>query len=325
MSVEEAVAAIRALDLDLFLLGSYVAGWEKLSAIVAHRLGRVQVLPAAVCPTTGGFRSFDYALSCRATEPEDAQTQYVEDLAWLDGPLQCCYDFGAVEAELAGAGVTKRRELGIPEDAIVLVSGAMAHKISPELAGCWAAILGRTADTVLVLYPFAANWGTTYAEQQFRAFLLGELAAAGVAADRLIVLANQTPAEVRATLIASDVYLDSFPYSGATTVCEALAAGAPVVTLAGHTLRGLTGASWVRAYGLDELVAETGDEYVALAVRLCNSQEMRRAMAARVRHALSGTPPHFDPAAFGAAFSDALWKLAKEHGLVEVGGCDGPA
>jgi predicted O-linked N-acetylglucosamine transferase (SPINDLY family) len=318
MSVEEAVGAIRALDLDLFLLGSYVAGWEKLSAIVAHRLGRVQVLPAAVCPTTGGFRSFDYALSCRATEPDDAQAHYSEELAWLDGPLQCCYEFSAIETGLASLGIARRRELDIAEDAIVLVSGAMAHKISPELARCWACILARAPETVLVLYPFAANWGTTYAKEQFRAFLLGELVSAGVAADRLVVLGEQTLAQVRGILAASDVYLDSFPYTGATTVCEALASGVPVVTLAGHTLRGLTGASWVRAYGLEELVAETSEEYVAMASRLCNSPDARQAVAARVREILHGTPPHFNPAAFGAAFSDALWELAKKRRLVEA-------
>ncbi|TIQ70277.1 MAG: hypothetical protein E5X64_40605, partial [Mesorhizobium sp.] len=48
LSVGESVTAIRALQLDLFVTGCYVADYEKTSAIVAHRLAEVQIWHAAV-------------------------------------------------------------------------------------------------------------------------------------------------------------------------------------------------------------------------------------------------------------------------------------
>ena len=267
LGLEEAVTAIRALDLDLFVTGAYVNGWEKTTAILAHRLARVQVWATAVCPTTSGLGSFDVALSCRASEPDVPERHYVEPLAWIDGPLQAAYAFTSGDRAPAAE---VRAALGVPDGSLMLVSGALAHKISDELLAAWAAVLRDAPDAVLILYPFAtelvAERSPTSGSERG---LHRALAAAGVAPERAILLWTQPPERVRAILAAADLYLDSFPYTGATTVCEALAAGTPVVTCAGDALRQLTGAAWVRAFGLPDMVATSPEAYVGLACRLC--------------------------------------------------------
>jgi len=65
-----------------------------------------------------------------------------------------------------------------------------------------------------------------------------------------------------------DIALDTFPYNGTTTTCEALWMGVPVVTLVGRTHAGRVGASLLSRVGLDELVTSSPDDYVAAAAKL---------------------------------------------------------
>jgi len=65
-----------------------------------------------------------------------------------------------------------------------------------------------------------------------------------------------------------DIALDTVPYNGATTTCEAMWMGVPVVTLAGDRHAGRAGASLLNAVGLGALVAHNMDEYVSICSRL---------------------------------------------------------
>jgi predicted O-linked N-acetylglucosamine transferase (SPINDLY family) len=84
-----------------------------------------------------------------------------------------------------------------------------------------------------------------------------------------------------------DIALDSFPYNGGTTSCEALWMGVPVVTLAGTYGAARSGVSLMSTIGLRDLIAQTPDEYLsiarALAADLGRLSALRAAMRARMR------------------------------------------
>jgi predicted O-linked N-acetylglucosamine transferase (SPINDLY family)/LPS sulfotransferase NodH len=312
LSVAEAVATIRAEDFDLLVLGAYVANWERVTSIAAHRLARLQISACFNNPTTLGLKSFDHAIAWHGAG--DAQDQHTERLVTIDANLQCCFDFtGLVRARDEDAAAVRRR-LDLPLDGALLVSGAMAYKIQSEAMAAWAEILSAS-DAHLVLYPFAPVWHMRHGAELFRRRLDWHLAAGGVGPDRVTVLPAQSSPEVWRLLSAADVYLDSLPYSGATTVCEALACGCPVVTCEGRMLRQRTGTAWLRRYGLDGLVARTPAGYVEAALRLARDPETRAAARSRIDAANAAGPPFADWRRFGAASSDTLWRLAQESGL----------
>jgi predicted O-linked N-acetylglucosamine transferase (SPINDLY family) len=87
-----------------------------------------------------------------------------------------------------------------------------------------------------------------------------------------------------------DVALDVFPYNGATTTCEALWMGVPVVTLAGATHVSRVGVSILNRAGLGELVAQSPDEYLEKARALAEDVERRRALRRELRARLSSSP-----------------------------------
>lgn len=86
---------------------------------------------------------------------------------------------------------------------------------------------------------------------------------------------------------AIDIALDSFPYNGATTTCEAMWMGVPVVSLAGDRHAGRAGSSLLNAMEMGEYVAHDVDQYVAICARvagdLSHLADLRRNLRERMR------------------------------------------
>lgn len=87
-----------------------------------------------------------------------------------------------------------------------------------------------------------------------------------------------------------DIALDSFPYNGTTTTCEALWMGAPVVTLAGDRHASRVGASLLRSMDLESLVAHDEDEFVNIAAGLARDLAGLAGLRAGLRERLKRSP-----------------------------------
>ena len=88
----------------------------------------------------------------------------------------------------------------------------------------------------------------------------------------------------------ADIALDTFPYHGTTTTCEAMWMGVPVVTLAGASHRSRVGVSLLTGAGLQGLISHTPREYVALATALANDQSRLRQLRGTLRERLRSAP-----------------------------------
>jgi predicted O-linked N-acetylglucosamine transferase (SPINDLY family) len=87
-----------------------------------------------------------------------------------------------------------------------------------------------------------------------------------------------------------DVALDTFPWCGHTTACEALWMGVPVVTLRGLQCAGRMTASVLESLALTDLVADTAAAYQALAVALARNVDRLRELRASLRRRLLASP-----------------------------------
>ena len=87
-----------------------------------------------------------------------------------------------------------------------------------------------------------------------------------------------------------DVALDTFPYNGTTTTCEALWMGVPVVTLSGTRHASRTGASILANCGLTDLIATDGDGYLEIARRVAGDVERLRDFREGARGRLTESP-----------------------------------
>ena len=111
-----------------------------------------------------------------------------------------------------------------------------------------------------------------------------------------------------------DIMLDTLPYPGVTTTCEALWMGVPTLTLAGDTLLSRQGAGVIKPAGLDEWIAGSETEYVDKAIRFGSDLSKLAALRAGLRKQVLASPV-FDAARFARNFEDALWGMWREKGL----------
>jgi protein O-GlcNAc transferase len=104
------------------------------------------------------------------------------------------------------------------------------------------------------------------------------------------------------------VMLDSFPYPGVTTTCEALWMGVPTLTLAGDTLLSRQGAGVLAAARMDEWIAGSVADYIGKAITLAGDVPKLAALHANLRERASASPL-FDARRFARNFEQAMWAM----------------
>ena len=87
-----------------------------------------------------------------------------------------------------------------------------------------------------------------------------------------------------------DIMLDTFPYNGATTICDALWMGAPAITLAGQLAVARAGASILTAVGLPDLVSNSVADYIDAAVRLASDRSSLASLRQSLRQRMLASP-----------------------------------
>ena len=251
------------------------------SEILALRPAPIQ-LHCVGFPGTMGADWLDYVVADKTVIPPEETSQYSERIAYLPG----FYLLGGSGAPIEIAPT--RAACSLPEGAFVFCDFNQLYKIQPETFDRWMHILRAVPDSILWLledHPVAAE------------NLRREADARGVAAARLVFAPKLPHATHLARIVHADLVLDTLPYNGHTTSCEALRAGVPVLTLTGDTFAGRVATSLLKVSGLPELVTNTAEDFHAVAVRLATDPSNLRVLkekVARVRQ----TSPAFDAMRF---------------------------
>lgn len=288
------VEIIRGDGLDVLHFASNLAGTPSVSAMLAaHRLARIQMTGVASV-VTSGFAAMDIYVSASGQERDRfPQQHYTEELVKLPGTAHC-FVYG--NSPLPGDARTGQPGLPVSPGEVVFTSCASLYKLTPETLEAWLDILDRVPSARLVLFPFAPSWSRTYPKQDFSEHLLGRLVGRGLAASRVRII--DTPGLNRVGLRTSmsnfHICLDSFPFSGSTSLIEPLELGMPVVTLADTTMRSAMGASLLQELGFGELVADDVAGYVDIACRLAEDPEHRALISSRITEAMSRPPSFLD-------------------------------
>jgi predicted O-linked N-acetylglucosamine transferase (SPINDLY family) len=84
--------------------------------------------------------------------------------------------------------------------------------------------------------------------------------------------------------------LDTPNYNAHATTADALWAGLPVLTQIGHTFAGRVAASQITALGLNELIANSEDEYIAKALEFATNPSALKAVRQRLEDNRAHSP-----------------------------------
>jgi predicted O-linked N-acetylglucosamine transferase (SPINDLY family) len=247
-------------------------------------------------PNTTGLPSVDYRIVDAITDPPGADAYSTERLLRLPGCFIC------FQPEANGPEPMMTPALaGASASHITFGSFNRLSKVRPSTARAWAAILRAVPDSRLILK-------SSLVSEDVKAQYLKEFAGEGVAPERLTWSSHVPGIHAHLAMYHQvDIALDSFPYNGTTTTCEATRMGVPVVTLTGEPgiHRARVGTSLLTALGLPELIAPTLERYVEIAVGLANDRprlvEYHKTLRARM-----AASPLCDAKAFTRNFEAAL-------------------
>ena len=175
-------------------------------------------------------------------------------------------------------------------------------KLNDAVLALWARVLAAVPQSRLRLQ------NKQLADAAIREQLGQRLQAAGIAAERVSLHGLAPRAEYLAAHGEVDLILDTFPFPGGTTTCEALWMGVPTLTLAGDRLIGLQGASLLAAAGLKDWIAVTPEEYVAKALACSRDLAALAGLRAGLRARVLASPL-FDAPRFARHFETAVWAM----------------
>jgi predicted O-linked N-acetylglucosamine transferase (SPINDLY family) len=244
-------AAIREADIDVLIdLGGHTNG-NRL-AVFAKRAAPVQV-SALGYPATTGVLAMDYRLCDAITDPPGSEGFSTEELLRLHA-LHCFTpprDAPAPSAPPAAA-----------RGFITFGSFNKLAKVSDDTIRTWSGVLSAVPGSRLLLKT------KPLVEEETRERLVRRFAAHGIGADRLDLRGWQPgDADHLGSYREVDIALDTFPYNGTTTTCEALWMGVPVVSLTGRSHAARVGASLLTSAGLGAWCAANEDGFRDLAVK----------------------------------------------------------
>jgi FkbM family methyltransferase len=143
-------------------------------------------------------------------------------------------------------------------------------KLNPFLLSLWAKILQALPQSRLILKSHYHNLDDPEEKQSVELFLQEQ----GFNLEQVELIDSPTLAEDYFALYHRiDIHLDTFPYNGCTTTCDALWMGVPVLTLAGDRKIQRMGNSLLQAIGLEDWIAHSPEEYVNKAITFAQDLE----------------------------------------------------
>lgn len=158
-------------------------------------------------------------------------------------------------------------------------------KVGPSVLSAWGAILAASPEAHLFLK--AKQIG----DDDIRARVEEGLLSAGARPDQLIFESYAPNLYEHLSLYGRvDLALDSFPYNGTTTTCEALWMGVPVLTYSGHRHSGRVSSSILTTVGMDAFVATDRDDYIAKAISFARDPASLASCRAGLREKMASSP-----------------------------------
>jgi predicted O-linked N-acetylglucosamine transferase (SPINDLY family) len=277
--------AVRADGIDILVDLAAHSGHNRLLAF-ARKPAPVQITYLAYCSTTG-VDAIDYRITDRFLDPPEEQSHYTETSIYLPN----CYWCYSTPPLPAGAPSSDR--LAGPPTFGCLNNFAKVTDVTLDL---WTQVLRRAPDASLLVY--------ARTEPQ-RERVRRALRSGGVDESRAGFVGYQSLADYLQSYRRIDVGLDTTPYGGGTTTCDALWMGVPVVTLAGRTAVSRAGATLLSNVGLERLVTRTAEPYVEVAAATLRDGAGLAGLRAGLRRRLERSPL-MDAPRFARDFEAAL-------------------
>ncbi|MDD6698972.1 MAG: hypothetical protein PUE51_11590 [Veillonellaceae bacterium] len=274
-SYAEIAAQIRADEIDvLFDLSGHSA--ENVLPVFAWRPARVQISGIGYFNSTG-LDTCDGFLSDVHCAPEERSPYFTERLLRLPQSHFCYMPFAHFPDVTPPPCLTKG----------FVTFGCFNNfsKVTDGMLTLWRQILSAVPGAHLLLKHalFGSEEGRTYTRRRLQRLGFADELCARIEMRGLSHEYLQEYGDM-------DIALDTFPYPGGLTTCEALMMGVPVVSLVGSRHGARFGRSFLENIGFGELAVDTKERYAELAIGLAQDVQTLAALRQVLRKKMLQSP-----------------------------------
>lgn len=225
---------------------------------------------------TSGLDTLDYIIMDRDTLPPTLVRWFTEQVVYLP-ETRFCYT-------PPSDSIVVKTLPAFQKHHITFGCFNNISKISPDTIAVWSEILTKIPDALLIL-----KWGSfsdAAVLERYKALFQSH----GIGADRVEYRGYSDYGTLLEQYGDIDIALDPFPFSGATTTCEALWMGVPVITLPGSLPAGRQTLALLKVIGLPEFVANSKESYIELAIRFASNLERLSEIRQKLRTMMANSP-----------------------------------
>jgi protein O-GlcNAc transferase len=228
-------------------------------------------------PDTTGLTAIDYRLTDAWAEPAGAERFSSERLLRMPESYFCYRPADITEK------ITVNALPALQTHTITFGSFNLYLKITDAQIQTWAHILTQVPDSRLLLK--VRLYGDIL--RNFKTIITQRFAHFGIPRERLIIRDFTRSLEVALKIYHEvDICLDTYPYSGATTTCESLWMGCPVISRYGENHVSRMSLSILNAAGMGEWAVPDEASYINTAVTLAQDLDKLAHFRATLRQRL---------------------------------------
>jgi predicted O-linked N-acetylglucosamine transferase (SPINDLY family) len=243
---------------------------------------------------TTGVPEMDYYIADEVSVPESQRKNFSETV-WYLPDTRLCFTAPDVDIPVAPLPALKNGHITF---------GCFQNlaKVGDDVLTVWGKLFEVLPDARL-------RWQCKQlGDPAVKAQIVERLQRHGIDPSRVVMHGTTSREAYLAAHGEVDVILDTFPFPGGTTTCEALWMGVPTLTLAGSTLLERQGASLLTAAGLADWVSTSAEDYIAKAVTLANDTPKLVTLRSGLREQTKASPL-YDAPRFARNLEDALWGM----------------
>ena len=253
MTTEDIIKLSEAQKIDIAIdLAGYTYG--NRYQVFNQRCAPIQVSYLGFAGSTG-LNNMDYLIADKTVIPHNCRKFYSEKIIYMPNTFMPGDDTQKISNENL-----KRKDFGIPNNAIVYCCFNKSYKITPNIFDIWIDIINEVEDSVLWL---------NISNDQTKLNIINYAKKNNLNSNRIFFTNRSKKYEDYLEKHSlADIFLDTYPFSAHSTGYASLISGVPIVTYQSNTFANNVCSSLLCEAELQELITKNLSDYKNLAIEL---------------------------------------------------------
>lgn len=210
-------------------------------------------------PGTLSAKYMDYIIADKIVIPENDKINFFEKVVYLPH----CYMPNPSQRIISENYVDEIKYLK-SKNKFVFCSFCNSYKINPKIFNSWIEILKKIKNGIL--------WLQSNYNNEMKINLIRQVRLNNIDSNRIIFAKRLDSIEDHLSRYKyADLFLDTFPFNGHTTVSDSLFVGLPVLTIKGNSFTSRVASSLLYEVDLEELITNNFKDYIEKAIEIASN------------------------------------------------------